>query len=263
MRGPNNDEPPPQILIVDDDPDFCFFVAAVLERAGASPRIARDGWDAIRSVRACRPDLVLLDLGLPRIDGASLVELISHELDVPVVVVSGRTSRADVVSNLDNGADDYLVKPVHGDELTARVRAVLRRHRAERAQRDDQEVHDFGDLRIDASSKRVEVRGSVVKLTPREFDLLLHLARRPGAALSRSQLLRDVWHSSPSTSAASTVNEHVRRLRRKLEVDPSAPVWITTETGFGYRFGGAAPRPAAVVGPSTRPARHERVASPV
>lgn len=231
------------ILVVEDDPDVRVYLSEVLRRSGAVPHPVSDGLSAVQAARSERPNLVLLDLGLPRVDGSALVEVFRYELGVPVIIVSGRRSTGDVVTGLYDGADDYLVKPVRSEELVARVHAVLRRSDARvRASvvATATEVLDHGDLVVDVDAKAVEVDGRSVALTSREFELLVHLARHPNRTFSRREILADVWHSTPATSAASTVNEHVRRLRSKIEIDPSDPRWIVTVKGFGYRFAVAA-----------------------
>jgi DNA-binding response OmpR family regulator len=225
------------VLIVDDDPDYSAFIAELLRRVGVVPRSVPDGFRAIAAARAKRPDLVLLDLSLPKIDGSSLVSIFCNELRVPVIVVSGRSALQEIVANLEQGADDYVVKPVRGEELIARMQAVLRRvEEVAPAHEADEEVYNFGDLIIDVGSKQVALRGQAIRLTPRELSLLVYLVRHPHRSCSRQEILEQVWHSSEATSAASTVNEHVRRLRLKLEVDPVHPEHIVTVPGFGYRF---------------------------
>ena len=227
----------PEILVVDDDVDYSAYIAEVLRRAGLTPRAVPDGLRAVSEARQRPPALVLLDLSLPKVDGSSLVTIFRHELRLPVIIVSGRSSLHEIVSNLEQGADDYVVKPVRGEELIARVHAVLRRVNETSAEpAPDDEICNFGDLVIDVGSKQVALRGEQIRLTPREFNLLVHLARHPGRTFTRQEILRDVWHSTRATSAASTVNEHVRRLRLKLEVDPTNPRRIVTVAGFGYRF---------------------------
>ncbi len=224
------------VLIVDDDQDYATYLAEIVRRGGALPTVARDGLEAVTVARDTRPDLILLDLSLPRIDGSSLVNIFSRELGIPVIIVSGRSSLQEIVANLEQGADDYVVKPVRGEELLARMRAVLRRMDGGAGADNRPEVHNFGDLIIDVGSKQVALRGTAVKLTPRELSLLVHLVRRTGQTCSREDILEHVWHSTRATCAASTVNEHIRRLRLKLEVDPTAPERIVTVPGFGYRF---------------------------
>lgn len=208
-------------------------VASYLRRDGIETTVVADGDEALATVGALRPDLVVLDVMLPGTDGFSILAEIRRTSDVPIIMLTARDQETDRVAGLELGADDYVVKPFSARELTARVRTVLRR-----AGRPDPDAgaKDFGRLRIVPATREVLVEGEPVSLTAREFDLLLHLATYPRQVFSRAQLLDAVWDSSPEWQDPATVTVHMRRLRTKVEVDPSAPAHLRTVRGAGYRF---------------------------
>jgi DNA-binding response OmpR family regulator len=222
------------VLVVDDEPTITEVVARYLERAGYRTRVAADGIQALELAASQRPDLVLLDLMLPGIDGLEVMRRL-RELGrdrMAVILLTAKGEESDRVIGLRLGADDYVVKPFSPAELVARVDAVLRRI-------DTSPGHEapieLADMTIDPSSRRVFVRGEEVQLTQREFDVLLFLARHPGQVFSRNQLMDAVWQYSFYTDT-STVTVHVRRLRSKIEPDPAQPRHIQTVWGVGYRF---------------------------
>jgi len=217
--------------VVDDDADVRWLAAEALVEHGFEVSEAEDGHRAQAQVEARSPDLVVLDLGLPGISGLDILRWLRATRDVPVIVLTGRGDSSDRVVGLELGADDYVVKPFDARELVARVNAVLRRgHESE-----DLRL-DFGDLVIDVRSRDVLVDGCEVELTAKEFDLLTCLASMPRQVYSRAQLLDQVWGSSADWQGSRTVDEHIYRLRAKIEVDPSNPRWIATMRGAGYRF---------------------------
>ena len=221
-----------RILVVDDDTDARMIVTDELLEFGFEVAEAADGADAQRQIEQRQPDLVILDLGLPDIGGLDVLKWLRTKSSVPVIVLTGRSHHSDRVVGLELGADDYVVKPFDARELVARVNAVLRR-----GHEDDVSTKlDFGDLQIDMESRDVVRDGEMLDLTAKEFDLLAFLARSPRRAFTRQQLLDHVWQSSTDWQDPSTVNEHVHRLRRKLEPTPAEPRWITTIRGVGYRF---------------------------
>ncbi|MCA1689050.1 MAG: response regulator transcription factor [Actinobacteria bacterium] len=222
------------VLVVDDEPTIAEVVSRYLVRAGYETRIARDGFEAIEQVAARRPDLVVLDLMLPGIDGLEVMRRIrDHDRSrVAVILLTAKGVESDRVIGLRLGADDYVVKPFSPLELVARVDAVLRRMDTAP---DAEAALAFGDLRIDPGSRRVHLGDVEIALTQREFDLLLYLARHPGQVFSRNQLMDAVWQYSFYTDT-STVTVHIRRLRAKLEPDPGEPRFIQTVWGVGYRF---------------------------
>ncbi len=222
-----------RILVVDDEPMVREVVVAYLEREGFDVVEASTGTAALDSVAERRPDLIVLDIMLPEIDGFSVLTELRRSGDVPVILLTARTEEPDRVLGLELGADDYVVKPFSPRELVARVRSVLRRSGGAPVAA---EILDFGDLRIDEQTREVYVAGKLVEMTPKEFDLIAFLAKSPRQVFSRGQLLEQVWDSSPDWQDPSTVTVHVRRLRRKIESDPEAPRWITTVWGVGYRF---------------------------
>ena len=222
------------VLVVDDEETIAEVVARYLQRAGYDTSVAHDGEQALATAERERPELVVLDLMLPRIGGLEVMRRLRVAgADAPaVILLTARGEEADRISGLRMGADDYVVKPFSPGELVARVDAVLRRaHPAT----DAAEPIATGDLLIDIAGRRVAVAGTDVALTQREFDLLLFLARNPGQVFSRDQLMEAVWQYS-FYSDTSTVTVHVRRLRAKLEPDPASPRWIETVWGVGYRF---------------------------
>jgi DNA-binding response OmpR family regulator len=222
------------VLVVDDEPTIAEVVSRYLVRAGYETRIARDGLEAIEQVAARRPDLVVLDLMLPGIDGLEVMRRIRDQdrSRVAVILLTAKGVESDRVIGLRLGADDYVVKPFSPLELVARVDAVLRRMDTAP---ESEEALAFGDLRIDPAGRRVHLGGAEISLTQREFDLLLYLARHPGQVFSRNQLMDAVWQYSFYTDT-STVTVHIRRLRAKLEPDPAEPRFIQTVWGVGYRF---------------------------
>ncbi|MGI9607953.1 MAG: response regulator transcription factor [Acidimicrobiales bacterium] len=222
---------PRRVLVVDDDPDARWLAVDALAEHGFDVNEAETGQRAQEQVGARSPDLVVLDLGLPDMAGLDVLKWLRAAGDVPVIVVTGRGDRSDRVVGLELGADDYVVKPFDPRELVARVNAVLRRGRVA-----ESDVLDFGDLTIDLLTRDVVCRGVVVELTTKEFELLACLARSPRQVFSRAELLDKVWGSSPDWQDPGTVNEHIHRLRRKIEVDASNPRWIGTLRGAGYRF---------------------------
>jgi DNA-binding response OmpR family regulator len=221
-----------QVLVVEDDPDIRLLLRNVLEDAGFEVEESDSGPSALTALDRRPPDLVLLDLGLPGLDGLEVLLQLRVGSDVPVIVLSGRRSDAERTAALDAGADDYISKPFSTPEMLARVRAVLRRARPPPAVTS----LSWGQLRIDLLARGVEVTGRPVPLTPIEYALLRHLATHPGVAVSREQFLREVWHSRSAWQDPETVTEHVRRLRAKLTAAGLAADWITTLRGFGYRF---------------------------
>jgi DNA-binding response OmpR family regulator len=223
---------PARVLIVDDEPLVREVVAAYLVRDGFIVDEASDGRMALDRFRSARPDLVVLDVMLPNLDGYSVLTELRSTADVPVILLTARTDESDRVLGLELGADDYVVKPFSPRELTARVRSVLRRSRHPVAR----ERLEFEGLAIDGTTRDVLVDGAAVDLTPKEFDLLIFLAESPRQVFSRGQLLEHVWGSSPDYQDPSTVTVHVRRVRLKIEKDPNQPRWITTVWGVGYRF---------------------------
>lgn len=225
------------VLVVDDEPMVREVVARYLERDGFAVHEAADGDAAMAWLSDHHPDLVVLDLMLPGVDGLTILRSLRAGGDVPVILLTARAEEVDRILGLELGADDYVVKPFSPRELAARVRTVLRRA----GQRSISAVHvgevlDFGRLHIATITRDVTVDGQRVELTPKEFDLLVTLARAPRQVFSRRQLLEQVWESTPEYQDPATVTVHVGRLRQKLEPEPDRPRWITTTWGVGYRF---------------------------
>jgi DNA-binding response OmpR family regulator len=222
------------VLVVDDEPTIAEVVARYLERAGYRARVASDGLSAIEAAARQRPDLVVLDLMLPGLDGLEVMRrLRDQDRDrIAVILLTAKGEESDRVIGLRLGADDYVVKPFSPAELVARVDAVLRRVDTSVAH---EATIELPDLKIDPGSRRVFVGDEEAALTQREFDLLLFLARHPGQVFSRNQLMDAVWQYSFYTDT-STVTVHIRRLRSKIESDPAEPRHIQTVWGVGYRF---------------------------
>lgn len=230
-----------RILVVDDEPTIVEVVALYLEREGFAVVTAADGAAALAAVARQRPDLVILDLMLPRVSGLEVYRQIQAGGPLPVIMLTARGEETDRVVGLELGADDYVTKPFSPRELVARVKAVLRRTRATTAavaavQRDAAVAAVVaGPLRIDPGARSVTLADEPLTLTAREFDLLLFLARAPGQVFTREQLLDHVWGYT-FASDASTVTVHIRRLREKIEQDPTNPRFIHTVWGVGYKF---------------------------
>jgi two-component system phosphate regulon response regulator PhoB len=227
---PAADEPG-TILVVDDEETFMHLVTTVLEQDGHRVVPAPDGDAALAALEDQAPDLIVLDLELPGMSGLELLSRLRPRVTVPIIVVSGHEAESERVLAFDLGADDYVVKPFLSREFAARVRSSLRRSRSMQGA-----VYRFYTLEIRLESREVTVEGRAVTLSRREFDLLAYLASRPGQVIPREQLLRDVWQSSGEWQDAATVTEHVRRVRLKIEVDPSNPRWIQGVRNVGYRF---------------------------
>lgn len=228
----STDSSPSRVLVVDDEPMVLEVVTAYLERDGFQVVTATSGREALAAIEKARPDLVVLDVMLPEIDGFDVLGRIRRTSDTPVILLTARTEEPDRVLGLELGADDYVVKPFSPRELAARVRSVLRRSQPRRADA----TAEFGELKIDGVTREVTLRGEVVPTTPKEFDLLAYLSSSPRQVFSRSQLLEHVWDSSADFQDPSTVTVHVRRLRQKLEADAENPRWLHTVWGVGYRF---------------------------
>jgi DNA-binding response OmpR family regulator len=223
------------VLVVDDEPTITDVVSRYLQRAGYATRVAGDGPQALQLASDDRPDLVVLDLMLPGMDGLEVMRRLreaSTARRVAVILLTAKGEAIDRVVGLRLGADDYVVKPFSPAELVARVDAVLRR--TDSAPELEEPI-EFDELVLDPVARRVTVRGEEAQLTVREYDLLLHFMRHPGQVFSRDQLMDSVWGYSFYTDT-STVTVHVRRLRAKIEADPSNPRWLQTVWGVGYRF---------------------------
>jgi DNA-binding response OmpR family regulator len=224
----------PTVLLVDDEPMVREVVARYLVRDGLDVHEVGDGDAAIEWLRDHRPDLVVLDVMLPGVDGLTILQQVRRDGDVPVIMLTARAEEADRVRGLELGADDYVVKPFSPRELAIRVRNMLRRAAAVPTVPD--EPLEFDGLRIDPASREVAVEGRLVSFTPKEFDLLHLLARSPRQVFSRRDLLAKVWDSAPEYQDQATVTVHVGRIRQKIERDPEHPRWIATAWGVGYRF---------------------------
>ena len=223
-----------QILIVDDEPKITRLVGAYLTDAGFAVTVARDGREALMRARTERPDLIVLDLGLPGLDGLDVTRALRRDAGVPIIMLTARAAEADRVVGLELGADDYVTKPFSPRELVARVRAVLRRHEVNVGS----ELLRAADLTLDVPRMRVEAAGRRIDLTPTEFALLEALARQPGRVFTRSQLL-DAIHGVAFESYERAVDAHVKNIRRKLESDPRRPRYLLTVYGVGYRLADA------------------------
>jgi DNA-binding response OmpR family regulator len=221
----------PAILLIEDDPLVRRGLQLALCRHSHDVRTADTGEDGLRELRSSRPDLVVLDLMLPGIDGLEVCRRIRAAGDVPVIILTARGDDFDVVGGLEAGADDYVVKPAQPTVLDARIRAVLRRSAGAP---DGVRVHR--DLHIDTMALTVALRGVPVMLTPTELRLLLTLSRAPGRVFARQQLLEEVWEHD-YLGDSRLVDNCVQRLRAKIEVDPASPEYVQTVRGFGYRFG--------------------------
>ena len=227
----------PRVLVAEDDEDLQSFLRDTLESQGMHVVSATDGAGALLAAGAEAPDIVLLDLDLPDLDGLDVLAALRRGRPVPVIVLTGRRGEADRVRGLEGGADDYVVKPFSARELVARIHAVLRRSTGEAAGAPGPTVIEHEGLRIDTGAREVLVRGTPVELTKREFDLLAFLAAHPRRVFTRPELLQEVWGSSEQWQVPATVTEHVRRIRLKIEVDPSDPRYVQNVRGVGYRFG--------------------------
>jgi two-component system KDP operon response regulator KdpE len=221
-----------RVLVVDDEPQILRALAINLRARGYEVATAGDGDEALASAAASAPDVVVLDLGLPDLDGVAVIEGLRTWSTVPILVLSGRSDSADKVNALDAGADDYVTKPFGMDELLARLRAMVRRTAP--ASPEEPSV-TFGDVRVDLGAKRVTVGGAEVRLTPTEWHLLEMLVRHPGRLLSQQQLLTEVWGPGYET-AQGNLRLYMAQLRRKLEPDPARPRYFRNEPGMGYRF---------------------------
>ena len=223
----------PTILLVEDEPTLSETLRYNLEREGYSVLTAADGVNGLELARREQPDLLILDIMLPRLDGFSVCRILRQESDVPILMLTARQDEVDRIAGLELGADDYVAKPFSLGELLARVRAIMRR--TDRQPSGSREVLDAGALRVDTGSRRAWRAGAELTLSQKEFDLLTCLIRNRGMALSRDVLLERVW-GYDFLGDSRTVDVHIRWLREKVEADPGRPIYIQTVRGVGYRF---------------------------
>ena len=219
-----------RVLIVDDDQALSEMLGIVLRAEGYEPSFCDDGAKAFSTFKESKPDLVLLDLMLPGLDGIEVCKQIRDESVVPIVMLTARGDTLDVVQGLESGADDYIIKPFKPKELIARIKARLRKEDYK------SETLTLGDLNIDVLGHSVKRNGKTIILTPLEFDLLVALARKPWQVYTREQLLTEVWHYR-NPADTRLVNVHVQRLRAKVEEDPENPKIVMTVRGVGYKAG--------------------------
>jgi len=224
----------PLVLVVEDEPQVMRFLRATLPAHGYRMLEAANGAQALVEAQTRQPDVVLLDLGLPDLDGLEVTRRIREWSSVPIVVVSARGQERDKVQALDAGADDYLTKPFGTDELLARMRVALR-HAARVAGGEGETVFEAWELRVDLASRLVHLRGEEVRLTRTEYRLLAALVQHAGKVLTHRQLLREVWGPGASNET-HYLRVYMAQLRHKLEDDPARPRYLLTETGVGYRF---------------------------
>jgi DNA-binding response OmpR family regulator len=225
----------PKVLVVDDDSTVREVVGRYLEREGYRVEESADGADALRRALEDPPELVVLDLMLPSVDGLEVCRQLRMSAPIPVIMLTARDEEGDRIAGLELGADDYVAKPFSPRELTARVKAVLRRTSGPLSgPRPGETVLTAGQVIVDTEAHCATVNGEAVTLTVREYELLVHLMRHPRRAFRREELLLDVWGFEYGD--ASTVTVHVRRLREKIERDPGEPEHICTVWGYGYRF---------------------------
>jgi two-component system, OmpR family, KDP operon response regulator KdpE len=220
-----------RVLVVDDEQAIRRFLRAALDAHGYVVSDAAGGEEAIRAVIANRPDVVILDLGLPDLEGTEVTRRLREWSTIPIIILSVREQEADKIAALDAGADDYLTKPFGIGELMARMRVVLRRV----AETETSASFQIGDLVVDLARRRVTVRGEEISLTPTEYDLLRLLVQHAGKVLIHRQLLRQVW-GTEYESGLHLLRVNISNLRRKLESDPTRPRYILTEPGVGYRL---------------------------
>ncbi|MEZ7898323.1 MAG: MtrAB system response regulator MtrA [Flaviflexus sp.] len=221
-----------RILVVDDDPSISEMVAILLESEGYDVTVCADGQSVLPLYRAERPDLVLLDVMLPGMNGVEVCKVLREETDIPIIMMSALTDSVDVIAGLEAGADDYVTKPFENQVLMARIKARLRRQELE------PEILKVADLTIDITGHTVKRGDETLPLTPLEFDLLVALARKPRQVFSREELLELVWGYRHSADTR-LVNVHVQRLRAKVEKDQDNPEVVVTVRGVGYRAGAA------------------------
>jgi len=221
------------ILVVDDEPKMIKLARDYLAQAGYNVVTASDGATAVSASRTAKPDLIVLDLGLPKLDGLDVTRAIRKDSNVPIIMLTARGEESDKLVGLELGADDYMTKPFSPKELVARVRVVLRR--AEGAAASAVEVIRVGDLTLDVPRMRVSVGDQPVEVTSTEFQLLVALAKQPGRIFTRAQLL-DAVHGVAFESYERAIDAHIKNLRRKIEPDPRKPKYILTVYGVGYKF---------------------------
>jgi len=222
------------ILVIEDEPSIREVVALYLERAGYRVTCVADGNSALEILEKNPPDLVLLDLMLPGVDGYEITHWLRSFSEIPIIMLTARREVSDRIAGLEMGADDYIVKPFSPQELVSRVRAVLRRTHGQQDQKEESSL-SFDDLLIDPNTRIVEMQGKEVQLTAKEFDLLWALASHPRHVFNRDQLLDRVWGLSEYIDP-STITVHMRRIREKIEADPSEPRHLLTVWGIGYKF---------------------------
>ncbi len=223
------------ILIVDDEPKITRLARDYLEHAGFAVQTALDGASALAALRSAKPDLIVLDLGLPDMDGLDVTRSVRKDSNVPIVMLTARGEESDKLVGLELGADDYLTKPFSPKELVARVRAVLRRTDNAREPSGSGEILRVADVEFDLPRMRVLRAGQGVDLTATEFELLVTLARQPGRIFSRAQLL-DAVRGTAFESYERAIDAHIKNIRRKLEPDPREPRYVLTVYGMGYKF---------------------------
>jgi len=229
MSGPN---PTYRILVVDDDKDIVQTIKGNLELDGYEVLTASDGHSCLQIAREQRPDLIILDLNLPDIDGIKACQIMRREYDFPIIMLTAREGVADKVLGLECGADDYIVKPFNSLELSARIKSILKR--VERSLVND--LCEFKGLCIDFKSKTVTVRGDNAKLTKTEFELLSLFVSYPGEVLAREFIQQQIWRDSQLYQTSRAVDVHVQRLRKKIEAEVEKPEYIVTVAGVGYKF---------------------------
>src|SRR3712207_3118077 len=228
-----------RVLVVDDEPVLVDTIRYNLRREGYEVQVANDGNEALKLAQVASPDLVVLDLMLPGIDGLEVCRQLRRESTVPILMLTAKDDEVDKIVGLEVGADDYMTKPFSLHELVARVRAMLRRSRMQQSlgtPEAEQPVRS-GDLEADSLQRRVQLRGEPLQLKPKEFDLLIYLMQHRGRVLTRDQLLEKVWGYTFGGDTR-TVDVHIRWLREKIEDDPGSPRRLETVRGVGYRFVG-------------------------
>jgi two-component system, OmpR family, response regulator RegX3 len=234
-KAQRTEEVRPLVLLVEDEESFVDALRIGLDREGFDVVVATDGAQAIDAFDASRPDLVLLDLMLPKLSGIDVCRALRERSEVPIIVVSAKGEEIDTVLLLEMGADDYVTKPYRLRELVARMRAVQRRRVSTEPRVDDKATIEAGGIRLEPETRRCYVRGTEVKLRRKEFELLHLLLANAGLVLTRDVLIDRVW-GSDYVGDTKTLDVHVKRLRTLVEADPKAPALITTVRGIGYRF---------------------------